>query len=191
MVVRRKVRFIALINAIYVVVEFYFGRKFNSVSLISDSIDFLEDASINLLIAFAIGWSLRKRIVTGYILAVILLIPGVAFLWNAIDQILSPEIPDGTGMGIVAFGALLVNLFCAYLIWDHKHHDGGLVKAAYFSARNDAVANVLTILAGVITLMTVSVIPDLVIGIAIFLLNASAAKEVLSAAKRESGNAQL
>lgn len=191
MVVRRKVLFIALINAIYFVVEFYFGRKFNSVSLISDSVDFLEDASINLLIAFAIGWSLRKRIVTGYILAVILLIPGVAFLWNAIDQILSPEIPDGTGMGIVAFGALLVNLFCAYLIWDHKHHDGGLVKAAYFSARNDAVANVLTILAGVITLMTVSVIPDLVIGIAIFLLNASAAKEVLSAAKRESGNAQL
>lgn len=191
MVVRRKVLFIALINAIYFVVEFYFGRKFNSVSLISDSVDFLEDASINLLIAFAIGWSLRKRIVTGYILAVILLIPGVAFLWNAIDQILSPEIPDGTGMGIVAFGALVVNLFCAYLIWDHKHHDGGLVKAAYFSARNDAVANVLTILAGVVTLMTVSVIPDLVIGIAIFLLNASAAKEVLSAAKRESGNAQL
>lgn len=191
MVVRRKVLFIALINAIYFVVEFYFGRKFNSVSLISDSVDFLEDASINLLIAFAIGWSLRKRIVTGYILAVILLIPGVAFLWNAIDQILSPEIPDGTGMGIVAFGALLVNLFCAYLIWDHKHHDGGLVKAAYFSARNDAVANVLTILAGVVTLMTVSVIPDLVIGIAIFLLNASAAKEVLSAAKRESGNSQL
>ena len=191
MVVRRKVLFIALINAIYFVVEFYFGRKFNSVSLISDSVDFLEDASINLLIAFAIGWSLRKRIVTGYILAVILLIPGVAFLWNAIDQILSPEIPDGTGMGIVAFGALLVNLFCAYLLWDHKHHDGGLVKAAYFSARNDAVANVLTIIAGVVTLMTVSVIPDLVIGIAIFLLNASAAKEVLSAAKRESGNAQL
>lgn len=190
MVVRRKVLFIALINAIYFVVEFYFGRKFNSVSLISDSVDFLEDASINLLIAFAIGWSLRKRIVTGYILAVILFIPGVAFLWNAIDQILSPEIPDGTGMGIVAFGALLVNLFCAYLIWDHKHHDGGLVKAAYFSARNDAVANVLTILAGVVTLMTVSVIPDLVVGIAIFLLNASAAKEVLAAARRESGNAQ-
>lgn len=185
MVVRRKVLSIALINAIYFVVEFYFGRKFNSVSLISDSVDFLEDASINLLIAFAIGWSLRKRVVTSYILAGLLLIPGVAFLWNAIDQVLTPEIPDGAGMGIVAFGALLVNLFCAYLIWDHKHHDGGLVKAAYFSARNDAIANVLTILAGVVTLISSSIFPDLVIGIIIFALNASAAKKVFLAAKKE------
>lgn len=185
MVVRRKVLIIALINAIYFVIEFYFGRKFNSVSLISDSVDFLEDASINLLIAFAIGWSLRKRIVTSYILAGLLLIPGVAFLWNAIDQVLTPEIPDGTGMGIVAFGALLVNLSCAFLIAEHRDHQGGLVKAAYYSARNDAIANVLIIGTGLLTLIYPSMIPDLVIGIIIFGLNASAAKKVFLAAKKE------
>ena len=186
MVVRRTVLFIALINAIYFIIEFYFGQLFNSVALISDSVDFLEDTSLNLLVAVALGWSLQKRVRTGYFLAGLLLVPGITFLWQAIDQIISPELPDGTGISIVAFGALLVNIYCAYLIWDHKHHGSGLIKAAYYSARNDAIANLLTIGAGVVTLISSSMIPDLVTGIIIFLLNASAAKEVLSAARRES-----
>ena len=185
MAVRRTVLLIALINAMYFIIEFYFGHRFNSVSLIGDSIDFLEDTSLNLLVAFAIGWSLRKRVLTGYFLAALLLVPGITFLWIAIDQILSPELPSGTGMSAIAFGALLVNIYCAYLIWDHKHLEGGLIKAAYYSARNDAIANALTILAGVVTLISVSIIPDLVIGAIIFLLNASAAKEVISAARKE------
>ena len=149
------------------------------------SVDFLEDASLNLLVALAIGWSVRKRVFTGYILAALLLIPGATFLWIAVDQILSPEVPSGAGMSGIALGALIVNIYCAYLIWDHKHLDSGLIKAAYYSARNDAIANALTIIAGVVTLFVASVIPDLVIGIMIFTLNASAAKEVISAARKE------
>lgn len=185
MVVRRTVLLIALINAAYFVIEFYFGHRFNSVSLIGDSVDFLEDTSLNLLVALAIGWSLRKRVLTGYVLSALLLVPGITFLWVGIDQVLSPEVPNGAGMGVVAFGALVVNIYCAYLIWDHKHLEGGLIKAAYYSARNDAIVNALTIIAGIVTLFSGSVIPDLVIGIIIFTLNASAAKKVISAARNE------
>ena len=107
--------------------------------------DSLEDASANILIALAIGWSLKKRRYTSYALALLLLVPGVAFLWNAIHQFLSPEVPEGRGMGIVGFGALLVNTTCAFLIARHRKEEGGLVTAAYYSARNDAIANVLII----------------------------------------------
>jgi Co/Zn/Cd efflux system component len=43
-----------------------------SVSLFADSIDFLEDTAINLLILLALGWSAHKRSVVGMVLAAIL-----------------------------------------------------------------------------------------------------------------------
>ena len=60
---------VAILNLCYFVVEFYFAHRFNSVSLLSDSLDFLEDASVNILIflAFSLTIIWRKRL--SYILA--------------------------------------------------------------------------------------------------------------------------
>ena len=182
---RKTVLFVATLNLIYFCVEYYYGQLYDSVALIGDSIDFLEDASVNILIAFAIGWSMRKRQITSYALALLLLLPGIAFLWNAINQLLIPEIPAGEGMGFVGLGALVVNLSCAFLIAKHRKEEGGLVSAAYYSARNDAMANVLIIAAGLFTLRYPSIWPDLLIGIFIFLMNADAAKEILETAHKE------
>jgi Co/Zn/Cd efflux system component len=176
---RKTVLVVAAANLTYFFIEYYFGQRYDSVALIGDSIDFLEDASVNILIALAIGWSLRKRQITSYVLALLLLVPGIAFLWNAIHQLLSPEIPRGEGMGFVGLGALVVNVTCAFLIAKHRKEEGGLVSAAYYSARNDAMANVLIISAGIFTLWYPSIWPDLLIGIFIFLMNADAAKEIL------------
>jgi Co/Zn/Cd efflux system component len=182
---RKTVLFVATLNLIYFCVEYYYGQLYDSVALIGDSIDFLEDASVNILIAFAIGWSMRKRQITSYALALLLLLPGIAFLWNAINQLLSPEIPAGEGMGFVGLGALAVNLSCAFLIAKHRKEEGGLVSAAYYSARNDAMANVLIIAAGLFTLRYPSIWPDLLIGIFIFVMNADAAKEILETAQKD------
>ena len=183
---RKTVLLVATLNLIYFAVEYYYGQLYDSVALIGDSIDFLEDASVNILIALAIGWSLKKRRCTSYALALLLLVPGIAFLWNAVHQFLSPEVPEGRGMGFVGFGALLVNTTCAFLIAKHRKEEGGLVSAAYYSARNDAMANVLIISAGLFTLRYPSIWPDLLIGIFIFILNADAAKEILETAHKES-----
>jgi Co/Zn/Cd efflux system component len=182
---RKTVLFVASLNLMYFCVEYYYGQLYDSVALIGDSIDFLEDASVNILIAFAIGWSMRKRQMTSYVLALLLLLPGIAFLWNAINQLLSPEIPAGEGMGFVGLGALAVNLSCAFLIAKHRKEEGGLVSAAYYSARNDAMANVLIIAAGLFTLRYPSIWPDLLIGIFIFVMNADAAKEILETAHKD------
>lgn len=182
---RKTVVTVALLNLLYFAVEFHFGRVYNSISLIGDSIDFLEDASVNILIAFAIGWSLKKRQQTSYALALLLLIPGIAFLWNAAHQLLSPQTPSGEGMSFVGIGALLVNVFCAFLIAKHRKEQGGLVMAAYYSARNDAIANILIIGTGILTLFYPSYWPDLLVGLAIFAMNADAAKEIVDAARNE------
>jgi len=182
---RKTVLTVATLNLIYFLVEFYFGRLYDSVALLSDSIDFLEDASINILIALAIGWSLRKRQTVTYLLALLLLVPGIAFLWNAFDQLFNPDIPVGEGMSVVGFGALIVNVLCAFLIARHRSEEGGLVMAAFFSARNDAIANLLIIIAGFVTVLSPSIWPDFIIGIAIFLMNADAAKVVIESSRKE------
>ena len=93
-------------------------------------------------------------------------------------------------MSIVGLGALAVNLYCAIILNKFKEIKGGLAKAAYFSARNDAVSNVLIIIAGVITLYWVSAIPDLAAGAVIFVMNADSARDILHAARTEHRESQ-
>ena len=62
---------------------------------------------------------------------------------------------------------------------------GSLSKAAFLSARNDALANIAIVAAGAATALAPSAWPDLVVGLGIAALNAGAAREVFSAARRE------
>ena len=54
---RRIVLLVMALNLGYFGVEFAVALAIGSVSLFADSIDFLEDASINFLIFVALGWS--------------------------------------------------------------------------------------------------------------------------------------
>ena len=181
---------VAILNLSYFVIEFYFAQRFNSVALLSDSLDFLEDASVNILIflAFSLAVIWRKRL--SYIFALLLLLPGISFLYNAFHQIAHPVAPTGEGMSIVGLGALVVNLYCAIILNKFKDIKGGLAKAAYFSARNDAVSNILIIIAGLVTLFWMSAIPDLIVGAVIFLMNADSARDILQAARAEHRESQ-
>lgn len=176
---------VATLNLTYFVIEFYFAHRFNSVALFSDSLDFLEDASVNILIFLAFSLSLVWRTRLSYLFAFLLLLPAVGFFWNAISKLSEPIAPEGQGMSIVGFGALCVNLYCAIILNKFKEIKGGLAKAAYFSARNDAVSNILIIAAGIITLFWVSSIPDLIVGAVIFVMNADSARDILHAARTE------
>lgn len=185
MTLRRTVIIVAVLNFAFFIVEFVAGRVFDSVALLGDSIDFLEDAAVNILILLALGWSLTARVRVSYFFAGLLLLPGVTFLWVAIDKISEPTVPDSLGMSLVGLGALAVNVSCAVLVARHRTEAGGLVQAAFFSARNDAIANLLIIIAGIVTIFVLSPIPDLLVGLAIFAMNLDAAVTIVRAARRE------
>src|ERR1700682_3954045 len=74
---RHTVTLVALLNLAYFGVEFAVALAIGSVSLFADSIDFLEDATVNGLILIALGWSARRRSIVGMLLAGILFAPGV------------------------------------------------------------------------------------------------------------------
>ncbi|MER8883441.1 cation diffusion facilitator family transporter [Mesorhizobium sp. M0904] len=183
---RRVVLVVALLNLGYFGIEFAVALAIGSVSLFADSVDFLEDASVNLLILLAMGWSLRARSRVGMALALILLVPGLATLWTAWEKFNMPVPPQPTALTLAGLGALAVNLSCAYMLARYRHHSGSLTRAAFLSARNDAVANVAIILAGLVTaFLWRSAWPDLIVGLGIAALNADAAREVWEAAREE------
>jgi Co/Zn/Cd efflux system component len=183
---RRAVICVAGLNLAYFGVEFTVALTIGSVSLFADSIDFLEDASVNLLILLALGWAAAARARLGMVLAAILLAPGVATLWTAWSKFNDPVAPDAFALSGTGLGALAVNLTCAMLLARHRHAGGSLSKAAFLSARNDAFANLAIIAAGLVTAwLWRSAWPDLIVGLGIALMNDDAAREVWDAARKE------
>jgi Co/Zn/Cd efflux system component len=182
---RRAVRTVALLNLGYFGIEFAVALAIGSVSLFADSVDFLEDASVNLLILMALGWTARRRAKVGMALAVILLVPGLATLWTAWGKLADALPPAPFALSLTGLGALVVNLTCALILARFRHHSGSLTRAAFLSARNDAVANLAIIAAGLLTAATLSIWPDLIVGLGIFAINADAARDVWQKARAE------
>ncbi len=183
---QRTVRLVALLNLGYFAVEFAVALAIGSVSLFADSVDFLEDASINLLIAAGLGWSARGRARLGMVLAGVLLVPGLATLWTAWEKFAVPVAPAAAPLSLAGFGALAVNLTCALLLARYRRQGGSLTRAAFLSARNDSLASVAIVAAGLVTAtLWPSAWPDLIVGLAIAALNSDAAREVWLAARDE------
>ena len=177
---------VALLNLAYFGVEFAVASAIGSVSLFADSVDFLEDASVNLLIVFALAWTAKGRAKVGMALAAILLVPGIATLWTAWNKFNIPIAPNPVLLSLAGLGALAVNLSSAYMLARYRHHSGSLTKAAFLSARNDALANLAIIFAAYVTAFAWrSAWPDLIVGLAIAVMNADAAREIWQAARKE------
>jgi Co/Zn/Cd efflux system component len=183
---RAAVRRVMLLNLGYFGIEFAVAVAIGSVALFADSIDFLEDASVNLLVLLALGWAAAARARLGKALAVLILVPGLATLWAAWRQFMAPVVPAPVPLTLAGAGALAVNLACALILARWRATGGSLMRAAFLSARNDALANAAIIGAGLVTaLVWRSAWPDLIVGLGIAALNAGAAAEVWQAARRE------
>lgn len=187
---RQAARAVAILNLAYFGIEFAVALRIGSVSLFADSIDFLEDTSVNFLILVALAWNKRARARVGMALAGILLVPSAATLWAAWQKFMLPLPPAPLPLSVTGLGALAINLACAFMLARFRHHSGSLSRAAFFSARNDALANIAIIAAGAVTALYPSGWPDLIVGLGIAALNMDAARMVYATAKAEHAEAQ-
>ena len=182
---RSTVALVALLNLGYFGIEFAVALAIGSVSLFADSIDFLEDATVNGLILVALGWNARRRSIVGMVLAAVLFVPAIAAAWMAWQKFQLPLPPAPLPLSLAGLGALATNLFCAFRLARFRTHGGSLTRAAVLSSRNDALANIAIIAAGLVTAATASVWPDLIVGLGIFALNLDASRQVYGAARDE------
>lgn len=176
---------VAAINFVGFVGESVVALVIGSASLFADAADFLEDTLINLLVLTAVGWSLSARRKASYALAGLILLPAVAAFVMVGLKLVTGEPPEPMTLSVTAVGALVINVVSAVLLFRVRTGGGALMTGAWLAARNDALANVLIIAAGVVTVFWASVWPDVVVGLVIGVINLYAAKEVFEQARAE------
>ena len=182
---KKAVFFVAILNLLYFFVEFIVALNIRSVSLLADSIDFIEDASINFLIFFAVSLTTIKKARISILLSIIMLLPGITALWAIWQQIIHQEPPAPVELSTVAFGALIINCLCTLILMKFRNYSGSLTKAAFLSARNDAFANIAIIFTGIITILYPSIWPDILVGLFIAYIRAESALVIYKNATKE------
>jgi len=182
---RRAAVTVIALNLVYFCIQTWIALAIGSVSLFADSTDYLEDAAINILVLMGLDWPPPRRALLGKAMAGIILLPSLATLFMAWHKYSDPVAPEPLILTLAGAGALIVNVTCAFLLAPYRGQGGSLTKAAYLSARNDALANIAIMMGGGLTALTRSPWPDLMIGLLILALNAGAAYEVYEAANGE------
>ena len=182
---RRTVLLVAGLNLAYFVVELTVALAAGSVSLLADSVDFLEDTAINLRIDVARGFPVARRAVLGKALALLILVPALFAASEVVRRFGDPPAPEVLPIVLASLGAVVVNGACAWLLVRVRHHGGSLSRAAFLSARNDVLVNVAVIAMGLVTAWTGSGWPDIVLGCGIILLAGHSAYEVWEVSEEE------
>ena len=118
-------------------------------------------------------------------MALVILVPALVAAWQAVAKAFDPVAPDVPALVVTAGGAAVVNAVCAVLLTRVRHHGGSLTGAAYLSARNDVAVNLAIIAMGVVTVWVGTGWPDIVLGLVIVAVNATAALEVWRLAGEE------
>lgn len=182
---RRVVSVVALLNFGYFFVEFAVALGAGSISLLADSVDFLEDTAINALILIALGWPLARRALMGKAMALVILGPAAVAGWQALQRFSDPTAPEVVPVVLASLGAIVINGVSAWLLAGVRHRGGSLSSAAFLSARNDVLVNVAIILMAIVTLWSGSGWPDLVLGCLIIAIALHAAYEVWEVSEEE------
>ena len=176
---RRLLWQVLLINLAFFAVEVVAGYFARSMGLVADSLDMLADAVVYGLALYAVGRTARQKggvaLVSG-VFQLALALFGVA---ETVRRFVSPADAPAFGVMIgVSLLALAGNSASLYLLQRSRSREVHMQASMIFTS-NDVIANIGVIIAGLLVFATASKWPDLVVGVAIFLLVARGALRIL------------
>ena len=164
---KRNILWIVLIlNLIMFFVEGIAGWLAQSNSLMADSLDMLGDAAIYGFSLFVLQLAPIWRTRSGILKASIMSLFSFGILGSAIYRVAHQVVPMASTMGIVGSLALVINLFCAYLLLQFRDDDVNM-RSAWLCSRNDVLVNLGVLAAAAGVAWTGSLWPDLVVGVII------------------------
>ena len=174
---------VLIINFVFFVIEMSTGLISKSMGLVADSLDMLADSFVYALSLIAVGGTVlkKKRIAkyAGYF-QVTLAIIGIV---EVIRRFLGFEaLPVFSTMIIVSILALIANGICLYLLQKSKSQEAHMRASMIFTS-NDIIINLGVIIAGALVYWLNSGLPDLIIGIIVFLLVIQGAFRILKLSK--------
>ncbi|MHB9000953.1 MAG: cation transporter [Thermoanaerobaculia bacterium] len=180
---RRLLWQVLLINLLFFVVEVVAGFLAHSMGLVADSLDMLADAFVYGLSLYAVGRTARHKGGVAAVAGVLQLMLALLGLAETVRRFVTPqETPAFGAMIAVSLLALAGNATCLYLLQKSRSREAHMQASMIFTS-NDVIANAGVIVAGALVLLTSSRWPDLVVGVAIFLLVGRGAVRILRLAR--------
>ena len=171
------------INFFFFAIELITGFISNSMGLVADSLDMLADSIVYGLALLAVGGTMTRKKNIAKSAGYFQLTLAILGLIEVIRRFVGLEsIPNFKTMIIISTLALIGNGLCLYLLQKSKSKDAHM-KASMIFTSNDVIVNVGVILAGVLVYFTKNKIPDLVIGIIVFVLVAFGSFRILKLSK--------
>jgi len=181
---RRALWIVVALNLGYGIIEAVGGFLAGSQALKADALDFVGDGLITILGLVAIrrspAWRARTAMLQGGFLALL----GLGVLSNTVYRALVHEMPSSEAMGVLAAFALIVNLVSAAVLVPHRSGDAN-VRAVWLFSRNDAVGNLLVLVAAGLVAVTGTPWPDVLVGAVVAALFLQSSLVIMRSAKRD------
>jgi len=167
------------INLFFFVLETITGFISDSMGLVADSLDMLADAFVYSLALFVVGKAtFQKRKVSkisGYLQLSLAILGGTEVIRRFLGH---SEPPDFKIMICISILALAGNAITLYLLQKPKTSEAH-IKASVICTSTDVIVNAGVIIAGILVYLTASELPDLIIGMIVFILVGMASYRML------------
>jgi Co/Zn/Cd efflux system component len=172
------------INAVMFVVEMAVGIISDSTALIADSLDMFADATVYGIGLYAVGKPLSAKITAAHLSGLFQIALGSLVAVDVFRRFVWGSEPVSMLMISVGTIALVANVICLKLI--SKHREGEVhMRASWVFSKNDVIANLGIIAAGLLVLALDSRYPDLLIGFAISIVVIRGGMQILKDAGAE------
>ena len=163
----KKVLFLVLfINFGMFLVEVVGGLIAHSNALLADSLDMLGDAFVYGVSIAVLFKHPSVRAKGSLVKGIIMLLLGTFVISENIFKIINPIVPIAETITIIGLLALLANAVSFVLLLKHRAKDLN-IRSAWICSRNDIVANIGVIIAGLLVAKFNSMWPDIIIGLII------------------------
>ncbi len=172
-----------LINASMFVAELGVGWWAQSTAIIADAMDMLADALVYGVGLYAVGKAMEKKVAAARLSGGLQILLGSLVIVDILRRSIVGSEPVSLLILLMGAIALIANVACLRLI--ARHREGEVhMRASWVFSKNDVLANLGMILAGLLVLLSGSRWPDIIIGLLIALVVIRGGLDILEDARR-------
>lgn len=175
---------VIIINAVMFLIEMPMGFVGQSQALKADALDFLGDTLTYTISLLVIGKTMAMRAKVALIKGISLGIMGLWVLGSTLYNVFYMNEPAALIMGSVGVAALLANLISVLLLMRYKDGDAN-VRSVWICSRNDAIGNVMVMIAASGVWVSGTGWPDLIVAALMASLFISGAFTIIKQARHE------
>ncbi len=159
---KRRLWIVIVINAAMFAVEMIAGALAGSQALQADALDFLGDTTTYGISLAVIGAPVLTRAWAAFAKGISLTLMGTWVLGSTLYHVMVLDIPRAEVMGVVGFLALVANAASVLILMRYKDGDAN-VRSVWLCSRNDAIGNIVVMVAALGVWGTASKWPDLLV----------------------------